>query len=1048
MIFKSYYNKKKKNNKNKKARVKSNLVKYRIITNNDKNNNENIIIPPSTQEYVEEHQEEIIEENFLTKMGNKSVSLIKWGNYFKKVGLASSFFYLGLIFGALLVFAILCSSLFRHAMTKMNTRIWWHDDWVQRANETNYEIGQINNSIFSNSERVFKLLNNRINTKFYNVYPDYDQTMTLMSQNSKQKLKFNHTTNALYDGLYNFNQNKQKILNDHKKTLRSIWSEIKILNEHQNKPEIKNIIAKINKHYDNWINRKEGKPQFSIFYFNQFPMLDKNDWNIILKELDKELNILGIDKQTKIKENIPTEETVKELPTSTEMVPAQPQTLTTSEDSTTESKEVDHVVEKQADELTQEHALEKLVGEEEKWKNELLAEFGEKFKLKYTFEFKTITEKLYTAQKIDHKSLIYLLFHYIYKLYVVSNMTVKYESIFDYLSVYIKNKDITIWKKKQNLKGLLDINEIKINKIFQQILDQQNIPLMNLEEWKENYIKESNIISDLNKDFKTNIPELFEINHYLIDKEWWKLNFQFYNAKNLSYWFHENTNVDESTKKKQHKKLEKEFESKFLSGKLNEIFIPTNTTNIFFAERGKLKPEDGKTRFRHWKIFSNNLINIIAQNSSDKKCIDNLKTMINIFSDSVNNWMLQQYTENELQNNKDENIFLIISLLLSFFTDSRFIDEIIFLTNKEKKEKIYRSLEYKNIRSIWLEIIHILSFWIKKNKKIKEIEEVTIYNDTNRLKHNLTLLNSLYLSWLLEKNKTFCQNSKISEYDNNIIKLLQQSQISYTQHFMFIPILRHSLETKKILSKNKLFYKNFLNFNIALYCGTKKEKIQKFIDKLNEFSKYTNFLLKKNLNNEFELVYFDRKILDSKDLCYLIPENNSKEKYCLSKQEYNYNEQFLNNLVAKSRNKIARMDRNIKDIVHQLSLIRKNDKIYLKMESGTMLDRINITGLNNNCFLSKFNVECSHIIFSSLQSENNKKWTDLEREKKIEFKEKVIDNLFCLIIRNNDLFKNSMFYSILLKNKSGNTIGFENNNIIELKDDKNNEYFIVWLCNK
>ena len=179
----------------------------------------------------------------------------------------------------------------------------------------------------------------------------------------------------------------------------------------------------------------------------------ESDTQIWESEVFQNKNIDLIDKN----QNISTEkeETVKELPTSTEMFPAQPQTLTTSEDSTTESKEVDHVVEKQADELTQEHALEKLVGEEEKWKNELLAEFGEKFKLKYTFEFKTITEKLYTAQKIDHKSLIYLLFHYIYKLYVVSNMTVKYESIFDYLSVYIKNKDITIWKKKTKFEGFI-----------------------------------------------------------------------------------------------------------------------------------------------------------------------------------------------------------------------------------------------------------------------------------------------------------------------------------------------------------------------------------------------------------------------------------------------------------------------------------------------------------------------------------------------------------------------------------------------------------------
>ena len=70
----------------------------------------------------------------------------------------------------------------------------------------------------------------------------------------------------------------------------------------------------------------------------------------IFKEETKEVQAQG----DEIKENIPTEERVKELPTSTETVPSQPETLTTSEESTTESKEVDHhVVEKPADELTE-----------------------------------------------------------------------------------------------------------------------------------------------------------------------------------------------------------------------------------------------------------------------------------------------------------------------------------------------------------------------------------------------------------------------------------------------------------------------------------------------------------------------------------------------------------------------------------------------------------------------------------------------------------------------------------------------------------------------
>ena len=77
----------------------------------------------------------------------------------------------------------------------------------------------------------------------------------------------------------------------------------------------------------------------------------ESDTQIWESEVFQNKNIDLIDKN----QNISTEkeETVKELPTSTEMFPAQPQTLTTSEDSTTESKEVDHVVEKQADELTE-----------------------------------------------------------------------------------------------------------------------------------------------------------------------------------------------------------------------------------------------------------------------------------------------------------------------------------------------------------------------------------------------------------------------------------------------------------------------------------------------------------------------------------------------------------------------------------------------------------------------------------------------------------------------------------------------------------------------
>ena len=124
------------------------------------------------------------------------------------------------------------------------------------------------------------------------------------------------------------------------------------------------------------LENENERIKFANLYFD-YTILDsciKNVWNrarkdwvmfhpSIFKEEKKEVQT----QVDEIKENIPTEETVKELPTSTEMVPAQPQTLTTSEDSTRESKEVDHVVEKQADELTEEHPLEKLVGEEEKW---------------------------------------------------------------------------------------------------------------------------------------------------------------------------------------------------------------------------------------------------------------------------------------------------------------------------------------------------------------------------------------------------------------------------------------------------------------------------------------------------------------------------------------------------------------------------------------------------------------------------------------------------------------------------------------------------------
>ena len=48
--------------------------------------------------------------------------------------------------------------------------------------------------------------------------------------------------------------------------------------------------------------------------------------------------------------------------------------------------------------------------------------------------------------------------------------------------------------------------------------------------------------------------------------------------------------------------------------------------------------------------------------------------------------------------------------------------------------------------------------------------------------------------------------------------------------------------------------------------------------------------------------------------------------------------------MAKGRNKIAQMNYNIKDILHKLSLIEKNNKIYLKMENVTILDGIDIAG--------------------------------------------------------------------------------------------------------